>query len=304
VSDLPESISCRQLRDAFARLGANLDDPSSVTCAGLGRQLQRVGVDLEELVGALSPPCRRVVRHTCREAASRSRRRRLTEEGQYGINATLYGRLRSALWQTGPRGCRAVLWHQGETDAMIGVSHDKYVSTLQRIINASREDAQWEVPWFVARVSYPLDPTYSLGNIILSAQSTIVQTTPSAFAGPESNAITDRFDTVHFGTLGLQQHAHQWLTSIHASALIPFAPVEVAALDTPAYDGSCDVCDLRIGSPTEGSADTGYLVAMIAGWVVSAGALGALMLALRSPPQQGTDEPKMISKMPPGQPHV
>ena len=60
--------------------------------------------------------------------------------------------------QLGARGFRAVLWHQGESDAHQAPGHDitaaQYRQMMVRVITASRNQAGWDMPWFVAQASY------------------------------------------------------------------------------------------------------------------------------------------------------
>lgn len=64
----------------------------------------------------------------------------------------------------GKHGFRALLWHQGESDAHQKPPHqitgEEYRKLLTQVIVASRKDAGWKFPWFVAEVSYhtPDDP--------------------------------------------------------------------------------------------------------------------------------------------------
>ena len=52
--------------------------------------------------------------------------------------------------QLGKGGFRAVLWHQGESDT--GMNPDEYDRKMTTLIQASRQAAGWDVPWFVAQV--------------------------------------------------------------------------------------------------------------------------------------------------------
>ena len=56
-------------------------------------------------------------------------------------------------------GVRAVLWHQGERDAIQKdttrtLSGKLYRGYLEKIIRDSRRDIGWSAPWFVAQASY------------------------------------------------------------------------------------------------------------------------------------------------------
>ena len=79
--------------------------------------------------------------------------RRMGEQGR-GIR-DVGGRMK----QLGPNGFRAVLWHQGESDAnqpdpnrtLPGQLYRQY---LEQLILDSRREIGWDAPWFVAQVSY------------------------------------------------------------------------------------------------------------------------------------------------------
>ena len=46
----------------------------------------------------------------------------------------------------GYQGFRAVHWHQGEADAVLGISTDNYVRLLSNINKQSKIDAGWDIP--------------------------------------------------------------------------------------------------------------------------------------------------------------
>ena len=58
----------------------------------------------------------------------------------------------------GPRGVRAILWHQGESDTHRKpeqqLSADQYTATMEKVIRVSRERAGWAIPWFTAQATY------------------------------------------------------------------------------------------------------------------------------------------------------
>ena len=75
----------------------------------------------------------------------------------------LFGGLIQRLHQLGERQMRAILWHQGESDAgqaRAGYPSDRqitgkqYADWLSTVIHASQEEAGWKVPWFVAQATY------------------------------------------------------------------------------------------------------------------------------------------------------
>ena len=63
----------------------------------------------------------------------------------------------------GPHGCRAILWHQGESDAGQAragfpaerqISGKQYGEFMEKLIHASQKRAGWDIPWFVAQATY------------------------------------------------------------------------------------------------------------------------------------------------------
>jgi len=131
-----------------------------------------------------------------------------------------YYRLGNGLQHLGPKGCKAVLWHQGESDSISGTSAADYSSRLRTIIAQSRLDAGWSVPWGIARVSYHPEAPPENWAAIVAGQNDAITQSADAFPGPT----TDDFgglgylaDGVHFNQSGLEVHALRWATSIAAA---------------------------------------------------------------------------------------
>lgn len=132
-----------------------------------------------------------------------------------------YPRLKTALQRAGLRGVRAVLWHQGESDSIIGTTAEEYARMLGDAIAQSRKDAGWPVPWGIALASFhpAKEATPNRQAMIVAGQKKVIAETGNVFPGPE----TDRFHTqgwlcdgVHFNAEGLAAHAQGW-----AQALLP-----------------------------------------------------------------------------------
>jgi hypothetical protein len=116
---------------------------------------------------------------------------------------------------------RAILWHQGESDALAGVDAAKYKANMATLIAASRRDAGWDVPWLVAAASYL--PASSRANMdaVLAAQRGLWKD-GVALEGPDTDVIagpTYRYDAVHFNAEGLRAHAVRWHTALRRSLL-------------------------------------------------------------------------------------
>lgn len=132
---------------------------------------------------------------------------------QYGGELYLWFMTRSL--QFGPRGFRAVLWHQGESDVEMLI--EQYALGLSQIIMDSRRLAGWEIPWFVARVSYhnPERPSHESTR---NAQK-LLWDSGVAFEGPDTDALGgDHRDGggkgIHFSQKGLAEHGRLWAEKV------------------------------------------------------------------------------------------
>lgn len=135
-----------------------------------------------------------------------------TEQWQPG--GDLYNGLKRAL--TGRR-VRAVLWHQGESDAASGFSTQRTLQNMLNIIYQSRADAGWQVPWYVAVASYISGVAQENLDAIRAAQIT-VHRYAFALPGPDTDTYIPaamRYDTAHFGQVGLVVHGLLWFRAIH-----------------------------------------------------------------------------------------
>lgn len=119
-------------------------------------------------------------------------------------------------------GFRAVLWHQGESDAnqkdptrtLPGSLYREY---LEKIIRESRRETGWNVPWFVAQVSYHL-PGDEASPDIRAAQASLWKD-GIALEGPDTDLLKGelregRGKGVHFSGPGLREHATSWVEKV------------------------------------------------------------------------------------------
>ena len=153
-------------------------------------------------------------------------------------NGFLFERLTTAIASAGPNGIRAVLWHQGEADTLIGTSTADYAARLQAVIAASRGATGLATPWGIAHAS-TIGPYYVLvcgdapgcfGAVELRRQAVrsaqaIVAAQPLNFAGPDTDLLGAgyRVDGVHMNQFGLDAHAAGWSDAI-ASTFFGAAP--------------------------------------------------------------------------------
>lgn len=118
----------------------------------------------------------------------------------------------------GPNGFRAVLWHQGESDAnqkdptrtLPGKLYRQY---LEKIIRESRHAAGWEMPWFVAQATYHI-PGDEEWPDIRDAQASLWKD-KIALEGPDTDALKGELRErnglgVHFSEAGLRAHGKKW----------------------------------------------------------------------------------------------
>ncbi len=122
----------------------------------------------------------------------------------------------------GPHGFRAVLWHQGESDAnqpdpARALPRDLYRSCLEQLIRDSRSAIGWEAPWFVAQVSYH-GPGDEFSPEIRAAQKSLWDD-GIALEGPDTDALKGSLRDsggrgVHFSGTGLREHAARWVEKV------------------------------------------------------------------------------------------
>jgi serine/threonine protein kinase len=113
--------------------------------------------------------------------------------------------------QLGPNGFRAVLWHQGESD--VGMQPDEYVRKMTALIRETQKSAGWDVPWFVAQVSYHNPNQVTFPNPRAGQKK--LWETGVALEGPDTDTLTgDNRDEggkgIHFSPKGLKAHGKLW----------------------------------------------------------------------------------------------
>ncbi len=158
------------------------------------------------------------------------------KEGGFASTGELFDKLARTLSGLGLGGCRAVLWHQGESDAgqaRSGYPADRqitggqYAEYLERVIRVSRNRAAWPVPWFTAQATYhaeadPSDAEFREAQALLWKRGV-------AWPGPDTDGLRKEFrDGVHFNAAGLKRHGQMW-----AEKVIPWLDSQTA----PPRDG-------------------------------------------------------------------
>ena len=136
-------------------------------------------------------------------------------------------------------GARAVLWHQGETDAYNGVNGQTYYNNLLSIIQKSRQQVGTSpIAWMVSRVSYNYG---SVSPGIIAAQNRIIADVSNTFPGPASDSIVgpeNRPDNIHMTGPGLIRFTNSWdqaLGSTFFQQAVPFLPTNPASIISSGY---------------------------------------------------------------------
>jgi hypothetical protein len=142
-----------------------------------------------------------------------------TTQWQPDAKEELFPWFMTRVYELGPGGFRAVLWHQGESDAIGNVSTDDYVARLSNVIKQSTQRAGWQFPWFVAQVSY-INPDKVKVDAIRDAQKEIWDA-GVALEGPDTDTLTgDSRDHdgkgIHFSPKGLKTHGEMWAEKVGA----------------------------------------------------------------------------------------
>lgn len=138
-------------------------------------------------------------------------------DGTLTSDGTLFNGMMARIKQLGVHGFRAVLWHQGESDSHQPPEHEitaeTYRRMLEHVILATRSQAGWNIPWFVAQATYHTPEDVSC-QPIREAQRSLWQS-GIAFEGPDTDALTAPYRQnngkgTHLNDLGLKTHGQLW----------------------------------------------------------------------------------------------
>ena len=140
------------------------------------------------------------------------------EPGKWEATGEPFEGLMKRVDALGPHGFRAILWHQGESDAGHAragypadrqITGNQYQQFMEQLIRASREQAKWEIPWFVAQATYhsekdPADEEFRAAQKALWDDGIALQ-------GPDTDSLGKEFRAgVHFNAKGLAAHGKLW----------------------------------------------------------------------------------------------
>ena len=142
-------------------------------------------------------------------------------DGTLVSDGTLFNGMMTRMQELGPHGFRALLWHQGESDSHQPPEHEisaeTYRRMLEKIILSTRSQAGWEIPWFVAEVSYHT-PEDTSSPPIREAQRSLWQS-GIALEGPDTDTLTSAYRQnngkgIHLNDAGLKAHGLLWAHSV------------------------------------------------------------------------------------------
>ena len=108
-----------------------------------------------------------------------------------------------------------LLWHQGESDAVLGTAAEDYQARFLALLAAIRALGV-DAPAFVAVATRC--GQYPPNEAIRNAQRGLVNPALGIFAGPDTDQLGPeyRYDGCHFSDQGLDTHAQMWLEVIRA----------------------------------------------------------------------------------------
>ncbi|MCX6879141.1 MAG: Ig-like domain-containing protein, partial [Verrucomicrobia bacterium] len=128
-------------------------------------------------------------------------------------------------------GCRAILWHQGESDSNPPTGMDPnsswdevYATNLENVIAQSRTDAGFTVPWGVAIASWNGTGEANYAHVT-NGQHLVIDHYPAVFLGSQTDIFhSDNLpylsDGIHFNQQGLDAHGQQWADALFAANII------------------------------------------------------------------------------------
>jgi hypothetical protein len=129
----------------------------------------------------------------------------------------LFKWMEARIRQLGVGGFRAVLWHQGESD--VGMTAEEYARLLTDVIRASKKEAGWDFPWFVAQASYhnPEKPSFAA---VREGQKKLWES-KVALEGPDTDTLRganrdNGGKGIHFSGQGQRAHGKMWADKVSA----------------------------------------------------------------------------------------
>ncbi|SEI81201.1 Por secretion system C-terminal sorting domain-containing protein [Dyadobacter sp. SG02] len=155
--------------------------------------------------------------------------------GKFWPNRQPYSNIVNTMrYLTSLTGVRAVLWSHGENDAQLGFNETQYFDGIRTLIQNSRKDTGYNIPWYIARnsASNQLKDPYLP---VLNAQNRLIALPGfNAFQGPYLDTIqiprpaSAHFENVPGGVQGLTLAAAAWNRSLADTAIARTTPLQPA----------------------------------------------------------------------------
>ena len=141
--------------------------------------------------------------------------------GEWESDGVLFNRLVQRFAVLGPKGFRAVLWHQGESDAGQAragypadrqITGEQYFDFMGILIRAAQEKAGWPVPWFTAQTTYHVgDPS----DAEFRAAMKKLWDKGVSLEGPDTDTLGEVYRSgVHFNGKGQRAHGLLWAEKV------------------------------------------------------------------------------------------
>lgn len=187
-------------------MAARFHVPIGIVATGVGSTSAREWLPGGTLLTRLPPLTRNVVTNG---------------EGQWIVFGKIYQTFVARMKKLGTNGFRAVLWHQGESDAhqkdpSRDLTGEMYRQDLEDLIRDSRKAIGWDAPWFVAKVSYHKPGDFSPE--IAAAQQAVCDD-GLALPGADSDTLVGPMrekngQGIHMSAEGLPAHGHLWVEKV------------------------------------------------------------------------------------------
>lgn len=155
--------------------------------------------------------------------------------GKFWPNRQPYSNIVNTMrYLTALTGVRAVLWSHGENDAQLGFNETQYFEGIRTLIQNSRRDSGYNIPWYIARNSAsnqqrdPYLPVVNAQNRLIALRGF------NAFQGPYLDTIqiprpvSAHFENVPGGIQGLTLAAAAWNRSLADTTIVRTIPLQPA----------------------------------------------------------------------------
>jgi Carbohydrate esterase, sialic acid-specific acetylesterase len=154
--------------------------------------------------------------------------------GQWEASGKIFDDFTARIKLLGTNGFRAMLWHQGESDAKQAdpqrtLPGEQYRQYLEQLIRDSRREIGWDAPWFVAQASY--HNADDVGSPDIRDAQKKVWDDGLALPGPDTDTLTgdmrEKNGTgIHLSAKGLKAHAHLWVEKVAPWLETQFEPIK------------------------------------------------------------------------------